>query len=248
MMAKYDLTFDPPLMNAAGVLGFAPDPYSPFDLDKLGVFITNPISLRQRNPASGTRCLEYMGGILLHTGYPNPGLEAVIKHYGAHWDSSPLPVIVHLLAGDVNDIARMVARLEEMPGVAGFEIGLPPRCEPAAAAEFTHAALGELPVIIRLPFENATELAPALVDAGLAAVSLAPPRGSMIDQDGNLVHGRLFGPAIYPQALELLLRLLETGTAVIPSGGIYRQEQVDAMLVSGATAVQLDAVIWRGGY
>ena len=45
----------PPLMNAAGSLGFAPDMRTPVDMSKLGAFITNPISLGPRSPAQGKR-------------------------------------------------------------------------------------------------------------------------------------------------------------------------------------------------
>ncbi len=77
-MAKHDLTFEPPIMNAAGVLGFFPDRHGPIDWGMLGAFITNPISLSPRTPAHGSRFEAYPGGFLLHTGYPNPGLSLVI--------------------------------------------------------------------------------------------------------------------------------------------------------------------------
>ncbi|MEK6222795.1 MAG: hypothetical protein N2D54_11170, partial [Chloroflexota bacterium] len=82
-------------MNAAGMLGFSPDKLSVFPGQ--GAFITNPISLRQRKPAYGERMLNFPGGILLHTGHPNPGLSAVIKQHAGKWVKSNLPIIVHLL-------------------------------------------------------------------------------------------------------------------------------------------------------
>ena len=71
---KYELPFRSPFLNAAGSLGFAPDPHSPLDLSRLGAFITNPVSSQPRTPASGPRYLPFSGGFLLHTGHPNPGL------------------------------------------------------------------------------------------------------------------------------------------------------------------------------
>ncbi|MBL8100878.1 MAG: hypothetical protein JNK81_16970, partial [Anaerolineales bacterium] len=50
---KRDLFFSKPLINSAGMLGFAPDFRSLGDfgsLNKLGAFVTNPISLRPRLP------------------------------------------------------------------------------------------------------------------------------------------------------------------------------------------------------
>ena len=49
-----DLPLTGPLMNAAGTLGFAPDPRQPHS-DFLDAFVTNPVSLRPRTPANGPR-------------------------------------------------------------------------------------------------------------------------------------------------------------------------------------------------
>ena len=47
-MSKRDLYFRKPLMNAAGTLGFSPDPRASVAWEDLGAFVTNPISLRPR--------------------------------------------------------------------------------------------------------------------------------------------------------------------------------------------------------
>jgi dihydroorotate dehydrogenase len=245
-LSKFDLVFDPPLMNAAGTLGFAPDPYGVVDLGTLGAFVTNPISLAPRVPAAGMRFCAFPGGFLLHSGYPNPGLKAALRHFSARWEGASLPVVVHLLPQHPGDLSRMVARLEEQTSVAGIEIGLPPGCDIQSAREFALAAVGELPVVLRLPFEGAAGLVDTLVDTGLSAVSLSPPRGALKGPDGNRVSGRLYGPAIYPQALNVLSSLVERGLPVIAAGGVYKAEQAEELLDAGAAAVQLDAVLWRG--
>src|SRR3972149_4838806 len=109
---KRDFALRLPLMNAAGFLGFAPDVRGPLNLERLGVFITNPVSLEPRTPAHGTRWLAYPGGFLLHTGHPNPGLKAVLRRYAGRWRRSPLPVVVHLLTHRLEELAWMVRRLE----------------------------------------------------------------------------------------------------------------------------------------
>jgi dihydroorotate dehydrogenase len=37
------------------------------------------------------------------------------------------------------------------------------------------------------------------------------------------------------------------GIHIIGGGGVYKREQVEVMKEAGAIAVQLDAVLWRGG-
>jgi dihydroorotate dehydrogenase (NAD+) catalytic subunit len=250
-MPKVDLSLDSPLMNAAGALGFAPDAHQAADLKRPGAFVTNPISLNRRTPAQGRRYLEFPGGFLLHTGYPNPGLNAAIRRYGRRWAAAPLPVLVHLLPLHPRQLAHMLAGLEGLDRVSGVEVGLPPDANAPAVLAYAQAAVGELPIILRLPFERATELAQALAASALAeelaAVSLAPPRGSLPDpQDGTLLSGRLYGPAIFPHALAAVRAMAATGLPVIAAGGVYRDSQVQAMRQAGAFAVQLDAVLWRG--
>src|SRR4030042_4711643 len=122
-MSKHDLTIDPPLMNAAGSLGFSPDLHSLVDWSKLGAFVTNPVSLMPRTPARGRCVIEFPGSFLLHTCYPNPGLSQVLRRYTGHWNRSPIPVIVHLLARSPEEVANMMRRLESVEGVAGLEVG-----------------------------------------------------------------------------------------------------------------------------
>jgi dihydroorotate dehydrogenase (NAD+) catalytic subunit len=248
---KYELHFRSPFVNAAGSLGFAPDPRAPLDLSRLGAFITNPVSSQPRTPASGPRYLPFSGGFLLHTGHPNPGLHTVIRHCAERWRRLGLPVIVHLLAQSASGLSLMIRRLETVDGVAGIELGLPSGVDSRAACALAQAAGGELPVIVRLPVERAAELASALPlqpgQTSIAAISLAPPRGLLPGPDGALVSGRLYGPSIFPLALAALHAVLPTGLPVIGGGGVYTLDQAEAMLAAGAVAVELDGVLWRGG-
>jgi dihydroorotate dehydrogenase (NAD+) catalytic subunit len=141
----------------------------------------------------------------------------------------------------------MVRKLEYLEGVAGLEIGLPAEADAELVRDIARAAAGELPVILRIPMDRAASLAGGLERALIAAVSLAPPRGALPLPDGGLVQGRLYGPALFPQALAAVRALAHGGIPVIGAGGVYTSENVEAMLQAGAIAVQLDAVLWRGG-
>ena len=248
-MAKHDLAFDPPIMNAAGSLGFFPDLHGMIDWGRLGAFVTNPVSLTPRTPAHGSRFQAYPGGFLLHTGYPNPGMSQVLRRHAGHWSGSPLPVIVHLLARGIEELAKMARRLETVEGVSGLEVGVVSDASAEMVVALTQAASGELPVITQLSMERSIELASAAIQAGAVAVSLAPPRGIIPAQDGELVQGRLYGPAILPLALRMVHELTQLGIPTIGAGGIYTQKHKKAMLTAGALAVQLDGLLWRGaGY
>ena len=240
---KFDLTISPPLMNAAGTLGFAPV----VELAGLGAFITNPLSLGSRTPAQSRAAPAFPGGILIHSGYPNPGLKAVIRRYARRWSNLNMPVIVHLLAQNGDEMVRMVRMVEEIDAVSAVEIGLPPEAGVELAVELVQAGAGEKPAIARLPLGHSLGLAEAVIRAGAAAVSLGAPRGALPAADGRLLRGRLYGPAFFPQALAAVQALVGAGIPVIGAGGIYRRSDIEAMLAAGAMAVQLDTVLWRGG-
>jgi dihydroorotate dehydrogenase (NAD+) catalytic subunit len=247
-MPKYDLIFLPPVMNAAGSLGFSPKPHLPMMQDELGAFVTNPVSLGRRTPANQRLCLEFSGGFLLHSGHPNPGLSGVLQRYAASWRGARIPVIVHLLVQSAHEVREMVRRLEQRGGVSAIELGLASDCTPTTALELIQAAQGELPVILRLPLEIAIMLGEALQEAPVYAFSLGAPRGALQQAEGELVHGRLYGPSLFPLALAVTERLGKGVVPVIGAGGIYQPDQIQTMLAAGAIAVQLDAVLWRLGW
>lgn len=247
-MSKYELYISKPLMNAAGTLGFAPDARSPLDLDQFGAFVTNPISLVPRSPAHARVYLPYAGGFLLHSGYPNPGLRDVLRRFAQRWSRSTLPVIVHLMAREMREVAGMVEKIEPLEGVMGIELGIPPDANEDRTYALVSSAVGELPVIVRLPVTTAAVLAEAAVEAGAAAISVGPMRGVLPNLEGGFTSGRLYGPALLPHAMLALHSLLSSGVSVIAAGGFYRAEQVQAALDAGAIAVQLDAVLWRGSW
>ena len=248
MSAKYDLAIFKPLMNAAGTLGFAPDPRGPVDLSRFGAFVTNPISLGKRTPARGLRYQPFAGGFLLHTGYPNSGLVETINRCQERWARSPVPIIVHLLGEKVDELPAMLHLLEAIEGVIGVELGLPKEANSKIVRAFAEAAQGELPVIVRLPLEYAADLAAEAMRGGAAAISLSAPRGALPARAGNLVHGRLYGPALYAQALAVVRQIALAGFPVIGAGGVYSLEQAQVMWAAGAQAVQLDSLLWRGNW
>jgi len=252
-MSKIDLYFDKPVMNAAGILGFSPEPKGRIDYSNFGAFVTNPISLAPRKPAGGERVIPFPGGLLIHTGYPNPGYKSTIKNHRRRWSNSPVPVVVNLIAQDARSIRDMVQRFEGLEGVMGVEIGIPPGSEPDLVFEMVQAAVGELAVIVRIPLEDVHHISrrshwsDIFKDSRIDAISMAPQRGCMSGAQNNLISGRLYGPSQFPHILAAVENLLDTGIPVIAGGGVYNKRDIKVLLGLGVTAVQLDTVLWRGG-
>ncbi|NLG98251.1 MAG: hypothetical protein GX491_12905 [Chloroflexi bacterium] len=245
-MFQHDLYLDSPWMNAAGTLGYLPPPRWNLP-EPMGAFVTNPISAAQRTPAAERCLLAYPGGVLIHSGLPNPGFRRVLRKYSSRWAQASLPIWVHLIGSNPDEINRMVRGLEGLEGVMAVELGLPPELRGEEALALVEAAYGELPLIVHLPLSSMTEpWLSELPGLGVSAVSIGAPRGMLANESGRLVSGRLFGPSILPLALAAVRAGRQFGLPVIAGAGIYRREDAQALLDAGAFAVQLDTVLWRG--
>jgi dihydroorotate dehydrogenase (NAD+) catalytic subunit len=242
---KRDLYFSKPLMNAAGSLGFAPNPRTGISLDSFGAFVTNPFSLRPRLPTAQPAVIEYPGGFLLHTGLPNPGLNAGIKKYAAKWNKSDLPIIVHLMADRPEETQKMVRQLEEIENVTAVELGFAPLLADDIILLTLEMCLGELPLIFSLPIEQVLGLGPRLMQEGAQAISISAPRGTQVTSQKSVVSGRLYGPSLFPQSLDIVRNAAKLGIPIIGAGGVWTKENADAMLSVGALAVQIDAALWN---
>jgi dihydroorotate dehydrogenase (NAD+) catalytic subunit len=247
-MFRQDLSIASPWMNAAGTLGFLPPSAGVWPVSEpMGAFVTNPISLGPRTPAAERCLLAYPGGVLMHTGLPNPGLSRVLKKYAARWAKSSLPIWVHLIGSRPDEIHEMVRRLEGVEGVMAVEIGLPPDASGDPALEYVEAAFGELPLVVNLPLTAAGE--PWLAELpglGASAVSLCGPRGMLPAESGRLASGRLYGSSLLPMMIAALHALRGLGIPVIAGAGVYSRKDAESLRQAGAWAVQLDTVLWRG--
>lgn len=238
-------------MNAAGSLGYAPDKRAGIPLELFGAFVTNPFSWRPRQPAAKPAVMEYRGGFLLHTGLPNPGLNAGVKKYASRWARSDLPVIVHLMADRPEETQRMVRMLETQENVMAAELGFAPLLADDILLLTLEMCLGELPLIFSLPIEKVLSLGPRLIQEGAQAVSISMPRGALspaltpsAPEKNELITGRLYGPSLFPHTLEIVHSASKLGLPIIAAGGVWTKENAEAMLSAGALAVQMDAVLW----
>jgi dihydroorotate dehydrogenase (NAD+) catalytic subunit len=242
---KRELILSSPVMNSAGILGFAGEARQLLDLDSLGAFVTAPVSLRPRTPAHGPRSLDLPAGLLLHTGLPNPGLRSVLAHEGPAWDQLSAALVLHLLLDDPQELAEAGRLMEETQRIDGFELGLEIVSGEHATAMVQAASRTQLPCILRLPLDCPDEVFLAAAAAGAHAIALGPPRGRCFLPDGGFTSGRVYGPALLPLLLEKLTRLRpELGCLLIAGAGLFTRSAVEAALASGADAVQLDTVLW----
>ncbi len=246
---KYSLFVDSPVMPAAGTMGYGGQYRNIINYEKLGAFVTNPVTYEPWSPASGPRVVPLDAGVLVHTGLPNPGLSRTIKENRHHWEAMPVPMILHLVGTNTEHVQLSVERLDWEESIAAIELGLDDDITPDDAYTLTRAAaVAEKAILVRLPAITASELAEAVAEAGAdALVIAAPPRGTARDpHSGRLVSGRVYGPMVKPMMLRLVgvltRRIREV--PIIGAGGIHTLQDARDYLDAGAVAVQVDSVIW----
>lgn len=247
---KYSLALKNPVMIASGMMGFDPALYRDLiKLEKLGAMVTASMSWKPRGPAHGPRLVNNPGGFLLHTGLPNPGARSVIQHYSKAWVRSSVPVIVHLIASNENEIKRCTEALDGVPGVAGIELGLHDQVHAQEIPPLIAAVRekSQLPLLVKLPLYFAPYFAKVTQDAGADALVVAsPPRGTDRDPDsGRLVGGRMYGTWLKPQTLRAVGQLAQIiQIPLIACGGIHSPEDARDFFDAGAQAIQVDTLVW----
>ncbi|HVO69827.1 MAG TPA: HisA/HisF-related TIM barrel protein [Aggregatilineaceae bacterium] len=247
---KSTLVIEHPVMPAAGMVGFDGAAYCDLvDLGKIGALVTNPVTWRPRRVARGPRVVPLPSGVLVHTGLPNPGVNAVIKEYGSRWARSLTPVIVHVVATSPADVGRCLAALDRCEGVAGIEMGLHDQSTPDDIEQTIQVALDstQLPLLVCVPLYHAVQAARVAQNAGAGGLVIAaPPRGTARDPEtGQLVGGRVYGPWLKALALRAVGQIVRTASVpVVGSGGIHSADDARDFLEAGAVAVQVDTVIW----
>lgn len=247
---KQPVTLKTPVMNAAGILGFGDVFDNLYNLEKIGAVVTNPVTWDARLPAHGPRMITKEGGVLLHTGLPNPGLIKTIRNYGSLWQMLKAPVIVHIVGSNTRDVRRCAEKVEAEISLSALELGLNDDIDWRDAETLARAATDgcEKPVLVRLPFPGSADVARAVYNTGVDGIVVtAPPRGTERDpKSGRLMRGRIYGSLVKPMALRSVGQLarLFDDIPIVGAGGIHTLQDARDYVDAGAQAVQLDAAIW----
>jgi dihydroorotate dehydrogenase (NAD+) catalytic subunit len=137
----------------------------------------------------------------------------------------------------------MVRALESHENVMAAELGFAPLLADDIILLTLEMCSGEVPLIFSLPVEQVLSLGPRLIQEGAQAISIAAPRGALVTE--HLITGRLYGPSLFPRTLETVYSAAKIGLPIIGAGGIWSQQNAEAILSAGALAIQVDAVLWN---
>jgi hypothetical protein len=232
-------------MNAAGTAGFVPGKGFINQFPEIALFITNPISYLPRKPATQRSIIPFQGGFMVHNGHPNPGLKKVILQYRKSWENAILPVCVNILSGEPQHIEKIVRSLENIENIAAIEIGIDNSLKKLEIESNIQAAMGELPIILSLPFEFVfQEWLGGILIPEIVAISIQAPRG-VLKRNDQFVHGRLYGRSILPLTLRAIQHLTLFEKPIFGGVGVLQESQISSLFEIGAHNFQGHELIWR---
>ena len=254
-------SFQNPILLAAGTAGFGRELDGIVELDRLGAIVTKAISLEPRHGNAAPRVAEFPGGMLNSVGLANPGLKAV-RADALPWLVSRLhaaKVLVNVVGFTEGEYAEVITGLEDVPGVAAYELNLSCPNTSAGGVEF-----GADPDVVRRVVAGCraatrrpliAKLSPALPDPaliaeaavaggadGLSAVNTLPGylNGAGGPRLGN-GNGGVSGPALLPIGVLTVRKIRERLPAipVIGVGGVRSAADVRQYLAAGAELVAI---------
>ena len=248
-----------PVLAASGTFGYGTE-VPLLERRALGGMVSKGIFLRPRAGTPPPRIVETPSGMLNAIGLQGPGADALIRDYAPLWASWDFPVLVNINGESVSEYGELTARLDGVPGVAGFEVNIScPNVEqgglyfgndPRAAAAVTEAVRKRtsLPVWVKLTpmVTDIGVIARAVESAGADALCAVNTFvGMSIDLNAykprlSFRTGGLSGPAIRPLAVHLAHQAARAvKIPVVGIGGITRAEDALEFLVAGCAAVQV---------
>ena len=235
-------------MNAAGTAGFLPDSQFLKKFPELLLFSTNPVSYRKRLPAKSRNLVSIPGGFWVHSGFPNPGFNKVIKKYAHLWENAIIPICMNLLIEDPDDTQKMINSLENFGNILAVEISINPDLSHNQVKENIDALIGKIPVILSIPPERIHEFRDFnFQNTSIAAISLQPNRG-IIFLDNSPIRGRLYGRNTFTMTLNAVrtIQMLEISLPIFAGAGIYSFTNIEQLFEIGVYAVQLHELAWAG--
>lgn len=256
------LTFQNPILLAAGTAAYGRELADVMDLERLGGLVTKAVSLEVRKGAPAPRVADFGGGMINAVGLANPGVDDVRAH-DLPWLAEHLrrpQVLVNVVGREAADFGAVVARLDDAPGFVGYELnvscpnvkqgGMEFGADPAALDAVIRGARAATrkPLFVKLSptLPNIGDVAARAVDAGadgITVINTIP--GLVIDVERRrpmlgFGSGGVSGPGLLAVGVLATRRVRQAvPVPIIGAGGIQHATDVLQFLMAGASAVAI---------
>ena len=255
-----------PVIPASGVWPYEEDFWRTQRLAGIGALCTKAISLRPRIGNRGVRLWETPAGVLNSIGLQNVGAYGFAEKYSGLAKDCPVPVVANVVMESAEETAQTLSILQDTGVLAAAELniscpnvdgdGMAWGIDPSSAAIAVRAARkawkGDLWVKMTPQAPCPEEVARAIEGEGADAIVAANTwLGMGMDmQRGKPAFERvvagLSGPAIFPLALRLVWQVCgAVRIPIIGCGGVSSASDCAAMILAGASAVEVGTAFFR---
>lgn len=230
----YAIPLAHPYIAAAGSLGFGIHSATMVAAVAPALLITPTITAAGRSPDGPNRLYEHRSGMIYGEPWHDPGLDWVGRRCTGIWATWDIPVIVSLTLDDA-DVLQCVRELNQVEGVAGFELNIPDIHTAYAPLLQKIRPRCDMPMTVKIPYadpQSLVALVQQCVAAGVDGITVAAPL--------PVATGRLLSPTFAAVTLHLLEHITAATTLPISAcGGIHDAATAKACLNAGAQTVQL---------
>src|SRR5437867_8866463 len=112
-----------PVLAASGTFGYGTE-VPLLERRALGAMVSKGIFPRPREGTAPPRIAETPSGMLNAIGLQGPGADALVRDYAPQWAEWDFPVLVNINGESASEYGELTARLDDVTGVAGFEINI----------------------------------------------------------------------------------------------------------------------------
>ncbi len=254
------LTFQNPIVLAAGTAAYGREIANVVTLDRLGGLVTKAVSVEVRPGAPAPRVADFGDGMINAVGLANPGMDAV-KRDELPWLAANVQrarVLVNVVGRVLEDFARVVETLDDAPGFHAFELNVSCPNTRAGGLEFgadrdtltslvsQARARTKRPLFVKLSptLANIGEVAKCAADAGadgITVVNTIP--GLVIDTDTRrpalgFGSGGVSGPGLRPVGVLATYRVRQAvSLPILGLGGVTNADDALQYIMAGASIV-----------
>ena len=257
------LTLKNPLIAASGTYAFGEAYRSVLDPSAWGAITLKSITPEPRPGNSGRRIQECHGGLLNSIGLANPGLDEFEKTIIPQLADLDTVVIASLAGSATSDYVKLADALQQYAVIDAFELNLScPNVREGGLAfgadpEKIETLVGQVrratakPLLVKLT-PNVTSIADTVRAAEAGGADVIVMCNTFLGMDIDLNTGRpvfnniyagFSGPPVFPIALRCVHQTVAaTKLPVVGMGGVSALEDVQKMILVGASAVGLGTI------
>ncbi|MCE5259508.1 MAG: hypothetical protein LLG44_10725 [Chloroflexi bacterium] len=240
--AKYSLELDSPLVAGPNALPVKDSQAA----ESFGAICT-PLIRNTVQSDAARFLLPTVAGYLVNEEHGSISWQTARKLYSHAEQPRRKPILATVTPSDRISAVRAAQDLSGWEQTAGILLHLYCSANPHETADIIQAIVSntELPLLVRLPFEQPDIWLATLCSLPIAGlVVAAPPNGRLRNKEGAWEEGDLHSPALVAHYAGIIARAVGCGIPLIARADASSIGDVLTLVAAGAEAVMLEGALW----